>query len=374
MPVTFVSAYSEMGGGEVYLESLLGCLGQEWIRTVILLEEGEFAERLRGRGFPVNVVNAPRRRGVLRGAWLLRRELRLDPPRVIHANGAKAALVSSLAAGGTGFPVLWSKIDSALDGKAARLVARGCDQIVGISESTVATFRGMTRRKVHVVYPGLPDYPVDRADGRRLVRKVLGVGDDVQVVVLSGRLCPAKGQRELLEASPAIIEKRPRTRLAFLGGESRAYPGFEAFLRRRAAELGVEGAIAFLGHRSPAISSVADAVRFVSGCDVLVAPSRREQVSGWAEGFGLAAVEAMRVGTPVVAYRHGSLPEVLGDCALIVPEGDRHSLGDAVVAALSDPRLATRMATSGRRRSDRYPLATSVVGMQARYRSSAKPL
>jgi glycosyltransferase involved in cell wall biosynthesis len=369
--VTFVSAYAEIGGGEVHLESLLGRLDPEWINAVILLEDGKFAKHLAARGFPVKVLEAPGRRGLLTGALLLRRELRRDPPQLVHANGAKAALVSALAAIGTGVPVLWNKIDAVLDGIRARIVARGCAQVVGISGTTVATFRGKTRQKVHVVHPGLPDYRVDPAEGRTLVRDVLAIDDDAQVVVLSGRLCPPKGQLDLIEALPSILELRPRTRVAFLGGESRAYPGFDDFLRRRAGELGVAGAVAFLGHRSPAITSVADAVRFVSGCDVLVAPSRTEKGSGWAEGFGLAAVEAMRVGTPVVAYRHGSLPEVLGECALIVPEGDRRSLGEALVTVLSDRRLAARLAACGYERSQRYRLDASVVEMRTRYRSSA---
>ena len=372
VPVTFVSAYAEIGGGEVHLESLIRGLGPEWIHRVVVLEDGNFAKHLDESGFPVKVLEAPSRRGILRGALLLRRELRRDPPPLIHANGAKAAAVSALAAIGTGIPVLWNKIDSVLDGARARIVARGCEQVVGISESTVATFGRRTRRKVHVVYPGLPDYQVDPADGRRLVHQVLGVDDDVQVVVLSGRLCPPKGQLDLLEAAPAVLERRPRTKLAFLGGESRAYPGFESRLRRRAAQLGVDGAVAFLGHRSRAITSVADAVRFVGGCDVLAAPSREEEISGWKEGFGLAAVEAMRVGTPVVAYANGSLPEVLGDCALIVAEGDRRSLADAVVSVLSDPRLADRLAACGRERSELYRLPTSIAKMRDRYRASAK--
>ena len=96
----------------------------------------------------------------------------------------------------------------------------------------------------------------------------------------------------------------------------------------------------FLGHRPSGIGSVADAVRLVSGCDLLVAPSRREPPYGWQEGFGLAVAEAMRVGTPVVAYRNGSLPEVLGDCGELVDEGDTAGLAAAITAVLGDSAAA----------------------------------
>ena len=61
----------------------------------------------------------------------------------------------------------------------------------------------------------------------------------------------------------------------------------------------------------------------------------------------------MRVGTPVIAYRHGSLPEVLGDCGELVDEGDTRGLAAAIVAVLSDSDRRRRMAACGRERVDR---------------------
>ena len=370
--VTFVSAHAEIGGGEVYLESLLQALDPGWVTSIVLLEEGPLVERLRGGGFHVKVVESPGRRGVLTGAWGLRRELRRNRSQVVHANGFKAAAAAALATAGTRLPVVWAKIDSARDGKLARAVALGCDQIVGISESVLETFGPRIRRRTRVVHPGVPAIPIDRTAGRRLVRTILDVDDEAQVVVLSGRICPPKGQLDLIEIAPAMLKRHPRARLALLGAEDTSYAGFQALLKRRAGELGVEHAVSFLGHRSEAITSVADAVRFVSGCDLLVAPSQTDQTSGWREGFGLAPVEALTVGTPVVAYRHGSLPEVLGDCALLVPEGDRHELAHAITRVLSDPDLSARMAACGRARSARYSMPSWVTQMKQVYRESAR--
>lgn len=68
---------------------------------------------------------------------------------------------------------------------------------------------------------------------------------------------------------------------------------------------------------------------------VLVVPSRT--TAGWKEQFGRAAVEAMAAGVPVVAYDSGSLPEVVGDAGVLVPEGDRARLLEAVDAVLASP-------------------------------------
>jgi glycosyltransferase involved in cell wall biosynthesis len=373
VPVAFVSSNPEIGGSEEYLEAILSRLEPEWIATVIVLDQGEFADRLREHGYPVHVVPLRSRAGVPAAALRLRRLLRRVQARVVHANGARAAIVAAIAATGAPARVVWLRVDCGLDGRAARMIARRCDQVVGVSRTVTETFRGRSRRDVHVVYPGLPDFEVDRADGRAIVLDALSATEEVEAIVLSGRLCPPKGQLELLEVAPRILERHPHAHFALLGGENRAYEGFEDRLRDRAWELGIEDRVAFLGHRSALIGSVADAVRFVSGCDLLVAPSMREPVSGWREGFGLSAVEALHVGTPVVGYRNGALPEVLGDCASLVDEGDREALAAAMLRVLEDAALRERLVSCGKRRAEeRYRLTPAVEGMKERYLASAR--
>jgi glycosyltransferase involved in cell wall biosynthesis len=354
----------------VYLETLLTRLEPEWIGAVIVLEEGEFAERLRHRGHAVHVVGVRSRADLPFGAWRLRRLLRRLGAPVVHANGAKAAVVATLAAAGTRARVVWLRVDCTFDGRTARAISRGCDQVVGISAAAIATFSGRTRDRACVIHPGVPDFEVDREAGRAMVRDALGRSGGLEVIVLSGRLCPPKGQLELVEIAPRILEHRPDSHFVLLGEENRAYAGFEATLRERVGQLGIEGRVAFLGRRSRLIRSVADAVRFVSGCDLLVAPSLREKSSGWQEGFGLAAVEALRVGTPVVGYRNGALPEVLGDAAYLVEEGDRRAFGDGVLRVLGDPALREQLVSRGRRRAERYELTAAVEAMKGRYAAS----
>jgi glycosyltransferase involved in cell wall biosynthesis len=374
IPIAFVSSGTAIGGAEVYLESLLSRLGPEWIGALILHGDGDFADRLRELGHTVHMIStrSRSRAGVVSDAWRLRRLLRRLGAPVVHAHGAKAAVLATLATARTATPVLWLRVDCTFDGRAARAIARRCDQVVGVSQAAVATF-GPAADGVSVVYPGLPDLDVDRGAGRAMVREALGRSEPLDAVVLSGRLCPPKGQLELLEIAPRILARRPHAHFAFLGEENRPYSGFEAGLRQRARELGIEDRVAFLGRRSQLIRSVADAVRFVSGCDLLVAPSTRERRRGWREGFGLAAVEALRVGTPVVGYRNGALPEVLGDCAVLVEEGDRDALAGAALRVLGDPALRERLVAGGERRaSQRYGLTGAVEAMKTRYAASAQ--
>ena len=83
-------------------------------------------------------------------------------------------------------------------------------------------------------------------------------------------------------------------------------------------------------------------------------------------------LEAMAVGTPVVAYAAGALPEVLGDCAEMVPEGDRAALADIVVRLLDDPQRREELVACGTEMMrTRFSLESTVAGMVERYRDAA---
>lgn len=86
--------------------------------------------------------------------------------------------------------------------------------------------------------------------------------------------------------------------------------------------------------------------RLMSAASCVVVPSVYE-------GFGLPALEAMSVGTPVVAAARGALPEVCGDAALLC-EPDEAGLAHALRSVLSDPALARRLEVQGRERASAF--------------------
>jgi glycosyltransferase involved in cell wall biosynthesis len=69
------------------------------------------------------------------------------------------------------------------------------------------------------------------------------------------------------------------------------------------------------------------------------------------EGFGLPPLEAMRFGVPVIAADRGSLPEILGDAALMFDPDDPESLPSKVISVMSDQGLASELSNMGRIRS-----------------------
>ena len=365
IPIAFVSPFGRPAGAERYLGLVLDGLPRDWIREVVLLEDGPFADEIRERGLPLTVLpTSPRLPGIVRSAWRLRRVLRRNTPALVHANGIKAALVSVLATLGTRVPVVWVKHDLSFDRSLARLVALRCRLVIGVSAAATRVFGRRLERKVRIVPNGLPPIVADRDRGRRFVAEALGVGGE-RVVALVGRLYAMKGQHELVEVVPELLERLPGLRVALVGAEDPTVPEYAETLRRRVDELGISEAVTFLGH-------VEEAALFVSGSDLLAVPSVPAE-RGNTESFSLVALEAMAVGTPVVAYAEGGLPEVLGECALLVPTGDRAGLLEAIVRALEDESLRARLSSCGRERAaTQFSLERMISSLVECYREAER--
>ena len=73
---------------------------------------------------------------------------------------------------------------------------------------------------------------------------------------------------------------------------------------------------------------------------------------GWLEQFGYVLAEAQASGTPIITTLHGSIPEVVGEAALLVPPSDFLALAGAMRRLLEDPQERERLARAGRIRAE----------------------
>jgi glycosyltransferase involved in cell wall biosynthesis len=86
---------------------------------------------------------------------------------------------------------------------------------------------------------------------------------------------------------------------------------------------------------------------FYQGAELFVSPSSYE-------GFGLTCLESMVSGTPVVAYRSSSLPEVVGDAGIMVEPGDKEALAQAILNIISKEGLRNELIEKGLKRARQF--------------------
>jgi len=206
------------------------------------------------------------------------------------------------------------------------------DAVVAISEFTkndLIAQLGIDAEKIEVIHLGAetrePPADVVEAVSKRVPQPF---------IFLPGRTYPHKGHLTLIRAFDAIASRIPH-HLVFCGAPDRAHD--EVMQAIAGSPHGAR--IHHLGRISS--GEVAALFRLA---DILAFPSEFE-------GFGLPLIEAMTVGCPVVATSAASIPEVVGDAALLVPPGDHEALAEAILKVLSDSGLRGKLVERGRTRA-----------------------
>ncbi|RJQ07405.1 MAG: glycosyltransferase family 1 protein, partial [Bacillota bacterium] len=152
-------------------------------------------------------------------------------------------------------------------------------------------------------------------------------GEDI--IFFVGRLVREKGVDTLLDALPAILDRRPSLRLVIAGTGPN-----ESHLRQRVSDMGLSGRVHFAGHLDDRRRNL-----LYKWASVAVVPS-------YYEPFGLTALEAMAAGAPVVVSDTGGLAETVvhEETGLKIPPANPGELAAAVLRLLADRDLAFGLA------------------------------
>ncbi|MFZ1058821.1 MAG: glycosyltransferase [Candidatus Rokuibacteriota bacterium] len=191
---------------------------------------------------------------------------------------------------------------------------------------------------------------LERVD-RQTIRREWGLGERDVVVLHVGRLHPQKGQDILIDAFARARQEVPQLVL-FLVGEGRLREALEE--KTRAA--GLAAAVRFK-------SALRDVTPYYKVADVFVFPSRYE-------AFGIALLEAMAAGLPVVASKTGGIPELATEeAALLVPVGDVHGLAKALISLATDPTRRNCLGAAARARARAFDVRLQLPRLEELYAS-----
>lgn len=210
---------------------------------------------------------------------------------------------------------------------------------------------GVPKEKIHVVYNGIDPQVFSRQalppEEFSSFRKTIAAPNE-KIIIFVGRLDQRKGIFPLLASAIPVIEAHPNARYLLIGGPpmGNSIAGFQKVLHARQQHPDLQKRTKMLGKIPRAQLSTLYQI-----ADIAVVPSLYEP-------FGLAAVEAMAAGVPVVATDVGGLREIIqhGQTGLLVHVGgnaegmptiDVRQLAEAQSLLLTNTRMATQLGKAG---------------------------
>jgi glycosyltransferase involved in cell wall biosynthesis len=188
--------------------------------------------------------------------------------------------------------------------------------------------------KALVVYNALPPPPFrEKFSSRAELLRALGCEVDSKLVAVVGALFPSKDHMTFLAAAGKVTRMIGNVTFLIVGLGSESHTNR---IRDRIRDLQLDSRVRILGWRN-------DVQDLMSDIDVLVISSEQES-------FGLTAIEALSMETPVVSTRCGGPEEIMvdGETGLLVPVKDPDAMADAIVKLLKNPELARGLGIRGR--------------------------
>jgi D-inositol-3-phosphate glycosyltransferase len=254
-----------------------------------------------------------------------------------------------------------SRAEAALASAADRLVTGSVAEAKDLMR-----LYGAPRNRICVAQPGV-DLRVLHPRDTAALRAELGLQHH-RVLLFAGRLEPLKGAETLLGAVAQLCDEERFDDVVTLviggdSGDGSIAGGERRRLEAVAGDSGLESRVRFLG----AVEHE-DLADYYALADICVVPSRTET-------FGLVALEAQALGTPVVASAVGGLTEIVEDgrTGILVAGREPQAFAAAIAALLDDAPLRERMGEAARLRAATFTWTRAVERLAAIYRRVTRP-
>jgi len=193
--------------------------------------------------------------------------------------------------------------------------------------------------RVFVVPAGVGDEMKPLADKHPVEEFLKRVGIDGPYILFIGQITERKNVEGLVRAYEILKRSRNIDHKLVIVGET----GFLSDrIFRTVADLKLGSDVVFPGR-----FSYRELPLFYNGADVFVFPT-------FSEGFGLPPLEAMACRCPVVASNVTSVPEVVGDAALLVDPHSPDEIADSIYRAIFNPEVRTNLIRRGEQRARRF--------------------
>lgn len=345
MKILLMTTHLEMGGIPVYVTQLARGLKQRGHVPLVASGGGWLEGRLRQDRIPHVRIPCRTSNELSPLLWIqafpmLLGVVRRERPELLHAHTRVTQVLAWALHRFTGVPYVTTCHGFYRSRVGRRLFPCWGKSVMAVSKATmdrlVKQYRLVSPRRVVSVENGIEISRFLEAPPPREVaafRQANGLRG-WPIIGSVARLSPVKGFEFLLKAMPALLKEFPRLQLVLVGdGPARAD------LVRLSYALKIQEQVVIT-------HPVEDTRIPLSVMDCFAAPSLQE-------GFGLALVEAMAAGIPVVATQSGGPSEIIehGRSGLLVSSGDAEGLGKAILTLLKDPFQRTAILQKAQERA-----------------------
>ena len=222
-----------------------------------------------------------------------------------------------------------------------RKLNNSCSNIISVSKDCAQSIRQRpifkNSKKISFIYNSLYNNPL--INNTSFVKQRYGITHNSKIILMIGTFEPRKGHRYLLNAMTEVFKKQNNIDLFFIGsGTEKEISAIKSLV----SEFKWNYRIHFTGF----VSNISE---FMSVADILVIPSQEF------ESFGLAAIEAMSYGVPIVSTNVGGLPETIGDngyCGFHSGIDNIYGFSKNIIRLLEDDSLAKQMGENGMSRAN----------------------
>lgn len=222
------------------------------------------------------------------------------------------------------------------------------------------------RDKIAIIPPGI-DLERFQPIPKQVAKKHVGIPINDKNIIFAGRIEPLKGIDTLLQAM-AILQKRhpnvvQNTCVAIIGGDpwAETVDGEMARLQELRQQLDIHNLVTFLGSKDQD-----ELPYYYAAAEMVIMPSHYES-------FGLVALEAMTMGTPVIASEVGGLAFLIkdGETGFHVPSRDPEALAGKIFELLCNPDCSDLLGSQARQHALQYDWRIIGQNMVALYQSLA---
>jgi len=333
-----------IGGLERVVETIFCGLDRERYdpRIWCLAAGGELSHKLVRKGKKVKLFNLKTYHNplnIFKLAFLLRK----NKIQILHTHGYFASTIGRVSAFLARTPIVIAHVHTTYFSFSKRnkfiekLQSHFTDRIVCVSKAVqkfVVEVEKIHPSKTCLIYNAavVPD-TLDLDEQTESERSLLGITNNDFVAISVASLTPHKGHHILLDAATIIIRGSPHFKLLIVG----AGP-LKRELEEHAKRSGICNNTIFTGLRENVFPLLK-----LSNIFILASTER--------EGLGIALIEAMAAGLPVIGTRIGGIPEVIQESmnGILVSPGDTHELALTIKMLMKNRGLREKMGNDGQR-------------------------